>query len=139
MLLLLLGLSVPVAAPAACEELAGKYRAVETADYSSDFTRLDFRVEERGTRATLALWPEGAAAPRHLRLALDGQPHAGDGTYTGASYRASCEDEVLTIEAAFPAREEPLFYVVFKEEGELRLINAIGSYARITGRFVPER
>ncbi|RZA07440.1 MAG: hypothetical protein EOP11_07700 [Proteobacteria bacterium] len=122
-------------AEAGCEELAGKYRGVADEAYSSDFSRAEFGITERGGGARISLWPDGSDQPRRLDIILDGQEHPGDGAYTGKSYVAFCEEGALTVRASFPEQPDPLLYYFYEEEAELKLVNAVGSYSRLTGRF----
>lgn len=119
-----------IAAPAfACDSLAGKYVGLP----GSDFERMSVRSLERG--AEVVLKPEGSSRERVLQLVLDGAEQAGDGDYTGMSYRAYCDRGALFIWAHFPGRADPLLYLFSREGAELQLVNSIGSYARVTGRF----
>lgn len=133
MLAVFLAMLAGAPALAACEGLAGNYVGVESPDYSSDFSRLEFRA---GAAAVgVSLWPQGSAAPRMMNVVIGDKWNPGDGEYTGEKYRAACEGGTLFVEARLAERADSFFYVFYREDGELRLVNAIGDYARMTGRF----
>lgn len=121
-----------VAAPAlACDSLPGKYLGLP----GSDFERLSIRLLEQGALAEVSLLPESSSRERLLSLVLDGADHAGDGEYTGESYRAYCDRGALWLWAHFPGRADPLLYLFSRDGEEVQLVNSFGSYSRITGRF----